>query len=86
MTNLIKTIPGAEFGQNGFAQLGVETKKGDFYTIVPVGGAATFSGVTKKGDALSSVTVSEGVPTYGRFSEITVTAGAVLAYHGEDAD
>ena len=86
MTNRIKTIPGAEFGQNGFAQLGVETKKGDFYALVPVGGAATFSATTDKGDALASVTVSEAVPIYGRFSEVVVTAGSVLAYHAEDAD
>jgi len=68
----------AAFAQNGFDELTTSTN-GDWVGFVPVGGSATVSATTTKGDNLTSVTISEGIFVGGTFTTIAPTSGTVLA-------
>lgn len=49
-----------------------------FYCIQPIGGSATITVTSANGDSLTAQSID--VPIYGRFSNITVTSGTILAY------
>lgn len=69
-----------EFGQEGFDYI-TGTESGDWIAIQAIGTAgATVALTSKVGDNLPSTTISEGMVVVGSFSDVQVSAGAVIAY------
>ena len=69
-----------EFGQEGFDYI-TGTENGDWIAVQVIGNAgATFSVTSAEGDSLPLLAHSEGVTIVGRFSNVSVSAGAVIAY------
>lgn len=67
-------------GDYGFKYIQSGGSETNSFRVIQVLQDATITTTTTVGDALTSVTLSEGTVIYGKFDSVAVSSGAVLAY------
>lgn len=74
-------------GQKGFTYLssGGTTSTTERIIAIFCIADATVSATSVVGDSLTSVDITQGMTILGQFSEVSVSAGSVLAYRGTDS-
>lgn len=71
----------AHFGRQGFRKVtssGGAKVTETYYVLTPIGGSATVTATCENGDNLTALAID--VPIYGRFTNVSVSSGTILAY------
>lgn len=67
-------------GDYGFKYIQAGGSVTDSFRVIQVLTDAVITTTTSVGDALTSVSLSEGTLIYGKFNSVSVTSGSVIAY------